>query len=137
MFSRSLISMDGLLQESDLLTLLKTFGAEVFTSSTKSFSFDGCGSSNLQNSLRTYVTSNKYTLLYQGEKFALSYSTVEETVTKRESKLLGSSNTYICVLTTDISLDLLQKLAYYFDTSIDTYDIRDRDVPNQFIRNLV
>lgn len=123
MFSRSLISIDEVLEESDLFRLLENFGVEVVNRSLKSFSFN------------TYVTSNKYIIRYLGEEFALSYSTVEEDVT--ESRSLGSSKTYICVLNTDSSLALLQKLAYYFDTSIDTYDIRDRDVPNRFIRNLI
>ena len=132
MFSRSLISMDGLLQESDLLKLLKSLGVEVVNSSLKSFFFDGCGSSNLQNSRRTYVTSNKYTIRYLGREFTLSYSTIEENVT--ESRSLGSSKTCICVLDTDSSLDLLQKLAQYFDTSIETYV---SGVSNLFIRNLL
>lgn len=132
MFHRSLISIVGILQESDLFKLLATFGAEVVTSSTKSFSFDNYGSSNLQIGVHTYVTSNKYTLRYLGEDFALSYSTVEESGTEKEG--LSLLNTYICVLTTDISLDLLQKLVHYFDTFI---EIVDRTVSNRFIRNLV
>lgn len=132
MFHRSLISIVGILQESDLFKLLATFGAEVVTSSTKSFSFDNYGSSNLQIGVHTYVTSNKYTLRYLGEDFALSYSTVEESGTEKEG--LSLLNTYICMLTTDISLDLLQKLAHYFDTFI---EIVDRTVSNRFIRNLV
>lgn len=132
MFLRSLISIDEVLEESDLFRLLKNFGVDLVNSSPKSFSFDTSGFS-------TYVTSNKYTIRYQGEKFALSYSTVEDTVTESREGALGSFKTYVCVLTSDTSLDLLQKLAYYFDTTIDTYDIRDRDsyVPNQFIRNLL
>ena len=43
MFSRSLISIDGVLEESDLFRLLKSFGVEVVTSSLKSFSFDSSG----------------------------------------------------------------------------------------------
>lgn len=134
MFHRSLISIVGILQESDLFKLLATFGAEVVTSSTKSFSFDNYDSSNLQIGVHTYVTSNKYTLRYLGKEFALSYSTVEENVTESKKGALGSSKTYICVLTTDTSLGLLQKLAHSFNTSIKT---KDRDVSNQFIRNLV
>lgn len=134
MFHRSLISIARVLQESDLLRLLEKFGAEVITSSNKSFSFDGCGSSNLQTISRTYVTSNKYTIRYQGENFALSYSTVEEKVTKSKSKTLGSSKTYICVVTTNISLNLLQRLAHYFDTST---EMVNRTVSNWFIRNLL
>lgn len=125
MFSRSLISIDGVLEESDLFRLLKSFGVEVVTSSLKSFSFDSSGFS-------TYVTSNKYIVRYLGEEFALSYSTVEGNVT--ESRSLGSSKTYICVLDTNSSLDLLQKLAQYFDTSIETYV---SGVSNRFIRNLL
>ena len=134
MFSRSLISMDGLLQDFDLIRLLENFGAEVVTSSTKSFSFDNYSSSNLQHSLRTYVTSNKYTIRYLGRVFSLSYSTTEENVNESKSKKLGSSKTYICVLDMDSSLDLLQKLAQYFDTSIETYV---SDVSTRFIRNLL
>lgn len=134
MFSRSLISIDKLLQESDLLRLLKSFGAEVVNRSPKSFSFDSCDPSKLQTTFLTYVTSNKYTLRYLGKEFALSYSTVEENVTESKKGALGSSKTYICVLTTDTSLGLLQKLAHSFNTSIKT---KDRDVSNQFIRNLV
>jgi hypothetical protein len=125
MFSRSLISIDGVLEESDLFRLLKSFGVEVVTSSLKSFSFDSSGFS-------TYVTSNKYIVRYLREEFALSYSTVEGNVT--ESRSLGSSKTYICVLDTNSSLDLLQKLAQYFDTSIETYV---SGVSNRFIRNLL
>lgn len=125
MFSRSLISIDGVLEESDLFRLLKSFGVEVVTSSLKSFSFDSSGFS-------TYVTSNKYIVRYLREEFALSYSTVEGNVT--ESRSLGSSETYICVLDTNSSLDLLQKLAQYFDTSIETYV---SGVSNRFIRNLL
>lgn len=125
MFSRSLISIDGVLEESDLFRLLKSFGVEVVTSSLKSFSFDSSGFS-------TYVTSNKYIVRYLGEEFALSYSTVEGNVT--ESRSLGSSKTYICVLDTNSSLDLLQKLAQYFDTFIETYV---SGVSNRFIRNLL
>lgn len=132
MFSRSLISMDGLLQESDLLKLLKTSGVEILNSSLKSFSFDNLDFSKAPTSFRTYVTSNKYTIRYTGEEFALSYSTVEGNVT--ESKSLGSSKTYICVLDADSSLDLLQKLSQYFDTSIETYV---SGVSNRFIRNLL
>lgn len=135
MFSRLLISMDGLLQESELLKLLKTSGVEILNSSLKSFSFDNLDFSKAPTSFRTYVTANRYAVRNLGGSFALSYSTVEENVT--ESRSLGSSKTYICVLNTDSSLALLQKLAYYFDTSIETYDIRDRDVPKRFIRNLI
>ena len=131
MFLHSLISIDEVLSESDFVRLLETFGVEVINSSLKSFSFDNYGSSNLQIGVHTYVTSNKYTLRYLGEDFALSYSTVEESGTGKEG--LSLLNTYICVLTTDISLDLLQKLAHYFDTFI---EIVDRAVSNRFIRNL-
>lgn len=135
MFHRSLISMDGLLQESDLLKLLKSLGVELVNSSLKSFFFDGCGSSTLQNSLRTYVTSNKHTIRYLGEEFTLSYSTVGEDVT--ESGGLGLSKTYICVLTAETSLDLLEKLAQYFNVSIETGDFHSLDLSNRFIRNLL
>lgn len=132
MFSRSLISMVGLLQESDLLKLLKTSGVEILNSSLKSFSFDNLDFSKAPTSFRTYVTSNKYTIRYLGEDFALSYSTVEENVT--EGRSLGSSKTCICILDTESSLVLLQKLAQYFDTFIETYV---SGVSNQFIRNLL
>ena len=122
MFSRSLISIDEVVEESNLFRILKNFGADLDDSSAKFFSFG------------TYVTSNKYTIRYPGKEFALSYSTVEENVTESKKGALGSSKTYICVLTTDTSLGLLQKLAHSFNTSIKT---KDRDVSNQFIRNLV
>lgn len=135
MFSRSLISIDEVLSELDLVRLLETFGVEVVNSSLKSFFFDGCGSSNLQNSLSTYITSNKYTIQYLGREFTLSYSTVEEDVT--ESGGLGLSKTYICVLTAETSLDLLEKLAQYFNVSIETGDFQSLDLSNRFIRNLL
>lgn len=135
MFHRSLISIVGVLQESDLFKLLETFGAEVVTSSTKSFSFDNYGSSNVQIGVHTYVTSNKYIIRYLGEEFALSYSTVEEDVT--ESGGLGLSKTYICVLTAETSLDLLEKLAQYFNVSIETGDFQSLNLSNRFIRNLL
>lgn len=135
MFLRSMISIDELLQESDLLRLLKSFGVEVVNSSPKSFSFDSCDSSKSQTAFPTYVTSNRYKLRYLGEEFALSYSTVEENVI--ESGGLGLSKTYICVLTTDTSLDLLEKLAQYFNVSIETGDLQSLDLSNRFIRNLL
>lgn len=125
MFSHSFISIDEVVEESNLFRILKNFGADLVDSSAKSFSFDTFGFS-------TYVTSNKYIIRYLGEEFALSYSTVEGNVT--ESRSLGSSKTYICVLDTNSSLDLLQKLAQYFDTSIETYV---SGVSNRFIRNLL
>lgn len=134
MFSRSIISIDGVLEESDLLRFLKSFGVGVVNSSPKSFSFDSCDSFKIQTAFLTYVTSNKYTVRYLGKEFALSYSTVEENVTESRRGALGSSKTYICVLTTDASLDLLQKLAHYYDTFI---EIEDRTISNRFIRNLV
>ena len=123
MFSRSLISIDEVLEEFELFRLLKNFGVELVDSSPKSFSFN------------TYVTSNKYTIRYLGEEFALSYSTVEEDVT--ESGGLGLSKTYICVLTAETSLDLLEKLAQYFNVSIETGDVQSLDFSNRFIRNLL
>lgn len=132
MFSRSLISIVGVLEESDLFRLLKSFGVEVVTSSLKSFSYDSCDLSESRTAFLTYVTSNKYTLRYLCDEFTLSYSTVEENVT--ESGGLGLSKTCICVLDMDSSLDLLQKLAQYFDTSIETYV---SGVSNRFIRNLL
>lgn len=128
MFHRSLIFIAGTLQESDLFKLLMTFGAEVVTSSPKSISFDTFGFS-------TYVTSNKYIIRYLGEEFALSYSTVEENVI--ESGGLGLSKTYICVLTTETSLDLLQKLTQYFEVSIEIGNSQNRNLSNRFIRNLL
>lgn len=128
MFSRSLISIDEVLEEFELFRLLKNFGADLVDSSAKSFSFDTSGFS-------TYVTSNKYTIRYLGEEFALSYSTVEEDVT--ESGGLGLSKTYICVLTAETSLDLLEKLAQYFNVSIETGDFQSLDFSNRFIRNLL
>lgn len=128
MFSRSLISIDRVLEESDLFRLLKSFGVEVVTSSLKSFSFDSSGFS-------TYVTSNKYIVRYLGEEFALSYSTVEGNVT--ESGGLSLSKTYICVLTTETSLDLLQKLTQYFEVSIEIGNSQNRNLSNRFIRNLL
>lgn len=132
MFSRSLIFIDEVLSELDLVRLLETFGVEVVNSSLKSFSFDNSDFSKAPTPFRTYVTSNKYTIRYLGEEFALSYSTVEDNVT--ESGGLGLSKTCICVLDTDSSLALLQKLAQYFNTSIETYV---SGVSNRFIRNLV
>lgn len=134
MFSRSLISIEEVLEESELFRILKNLGVELVDSSPKYFSFYSCDPSKLQTTFLTYVTSNKYTLRYLGKEFALSYSTVEENVTESKKGALGSSKTYICVLTTDTSLGLLQKLAHSFNTSIKT---KDRDVSNQFIRNLV
>lgn len=132
MFPRSLISIDEVLSESDFVRLLETFGVEVVNSSLKSFSFDTLDFSKASTSFRTYVTANKYTVWFLGDEFTLSYSTVEENVT--ESRSLGSSKTCICVLDTDSSLALLQKLAQYFDTSIETYV---SGVSNRFIRNLL
>lgn len=123
MFSRSLISIDEVLEEFELFRLLKNFGVELVDSSPKSFSFN------------TYVTSNKYTIRYLGEEFALSYSTVEENVT--ESGGLSLSKTYICVLTTETSLDLLQKLTQYFEVSIEIGNSQNRNLSNRFIRNLL
>ena len=123
MFSRSLISIDEVLEEFELFRLLKNFGVELVDSSPKSCSFN------------SYVTSNKYIIRYLGEEFALSYSTVEEDVT--ESGGLGLSKTYICVLTAETSLDLLEKLAQYFNVSIETGDFQSLDLSNRFIRNLL
>lgn len=128
MFSHSFISIDEVVEESNLFRILKNFGADLVDSSAKSFSFDTSGFS-------TYVTSNKYTIRYLGEEFALSYSTVEEDVT--ESGGLGLSKTYICVLTAETSLDLLEKLAQYFNVSIETGDFQSLDFSNRFIRNLL
>lgn len=128
MFSRSLISIDEVVEESNLFRILKNFGADLVDSSAKSFSFDTSGFS-------TYVTSNKYIIRYLGEEFALSYSTVEENVTG--SGGLSLSKTYICVLTTETSLDLLEKLAQYFNVSIETGDFQSLDLSNRFIRNLL
>lgn len=128
MFSHSFISIDEVVEESNLFRILKNFGADLVDSSAKSFSFDTFGFS-------TYVTSNKYIIRYLGEEFALSYSTVEENVI--ESGGLGLSKTYICVLTTETSLDLLEKLAQYFNVSIETGDFQSLDLSNRFIRNLL
>lgn len=128
MFSHSFISIDEVVEESNLFRILKNFGADLVDSSTKSFSFDTSGFS-------TYVTSNKYIIRYLGEEFALSYSTVEENVT--ESGGLSLSKTYICVLTTETSLDLLQKLTQYFEVSIEIGNSQNRNLSNRFIRNLL
>ena len=128
MFSHSFISIDEVVEESNLFRILKNFGADLVDSSAKSFSFDTFGFS-------TYVTSNKYIIRYLGEEFALSYSTVEENVI--ESGGLGLSKTYICVLTTDTSLDLLQKLTQYFEVSIEIGNSQNRNLSNRFIRNLL
>lgn len=128
MFSHSFISIDEVVEESNLFRILKNFGADLVDSSAKSFSFDTSGFS-------TYVTSTKYIIRYLGEEFALSYSTVEEDVT--ESGGLGLSKTYICVLTAETSLDLLEKLAQYFNVSIETGDFQSLDFSNRFIRNLL
>ena len=128
MFSRSLISIDEVVEESNLFRILKNFGADLVDSSAKSFSFDTFGFS-------IYVTSNKYIIRYLGEEFALSYSTVEENVI--ESGGLGLSKTYICVLTTETSLDLLQKLTKYFEVSIEIGNSQNRNLSNRFIRNLL
>lgn len=123
MFSRLLISIEEVLEESELFRILKNLGVELVDSSPKYFSFN------------SYVTSNKYIIRYLGEEFALSYSTVEEDVT--ESGGLGLSKTYICVLTAETSLDLLEKLAQYFNVSIETGDFQSLDLSNRFIRNLL
>lgn len=123
MFSRLLISIEEVLEESELFRILKNLGVELVDSSPKYFSFN------------SYVTSNKYIIRYLGEEFALSYSTVEENVT--ESGGLGLSKTYICVLTTDTSLDLLQKLTQYFEVSIEIGNSQNRNLSNRFIRNLL
>ena len=128
MFSHSFISIDEVVEESNLFRILKNFGADLVDSSVKSFSFDTSGFS-------TYVTSNKYIIRYLGEEFALSYSTVEENVT--ESGGLSLSKTYICVLTTETSLDLLQKLTQYFEVSIAIGNSQNRNLSNRFIRNLL
>lgn len=128
MFSHSFISIDEVVEESNLFRILKNFGADLVDSSAKSFSFDTFGFS-------TYVTSNKYIIRYLGEEFALSYSTVEENVI--ESGGLGLSKTYICVLTTETSLDLLQKLTQYFEVSIEIGNSQNRNLSNRFIRNLL
>lgn len=128
MFSHSFISIDEVVEESNLFRILKNFGADLVVSSAKSFSFDTSGFS-------TYVTSNKYIIRYLGEEFALSYSTVEENVT--ESGGLSLSKTYICVLTTETSLDLLQKLTQYFEVSIEIGNSQNRNLSNRFIRNLL
>lgn len=128
MFSHSFISIDEIVEESNLFRILKNFGADLVDSSVKSFSFDTSGFS-------TYVTSNKYIIRYLGEEFALSYSTVEENVT--ESGGLSLSKTYICVLTTETSLDLLQKLTQYFEVSIEIGNSQNRNLSNRFIRNLL
>ena len=128
MFSHSFISIDEVVEESNLFRILKNFGADLVDSSAKSFSFDTSGFS-------TYVTSNKYIIRYLGEEFALSYSTVEENVI--ESGGLGLSKTYICVLTTDTSLDLLQKLTQYFEVSIEIGNSQNRNLSTRFIRNLL
>lgn len=128
MFSHSFISIDEVVEESNLFRILKNFGADLVDISAKSFSFDTSGFS-------TYVTSNKYIIRYLGEEFALSYSTVEENVI--ESGGLGLSKTYICVLTTDTSLDLLQKLTQYFEVSIEIGNSQNRNLSNRFIRNLL
>ena len=128
MFSHSFISIDEVVEESNLFRILKNFGADLVDISAKSFSFDTFGFS-------TYVTSNKYIIRYLGEEFALSYSTVEENVI--ESGGLGLSKTYICVLTTETSLDLLQKLTQYFEVSIEIGNSQNRNLSNRFIRNLL
>ena len=128
MFSHSFISIDEVVEESNLFRILKNFGADLVDSSAKSFSFDTFGFS-------TYVTSNKYIIRYLGEEFSLSYSTVEENVI--ESGGLGLSKTYICVLTTETSLDLLQKLTQYFEVSIEIGNSQNRNLSNRFIRNLL
>ena len=128
MFSHSFISIDEVVEESNLFRILKNFGADLVDSSVKSFSFDTSGFS-------PYVTSNKYIIRYLGEEFALSYSTVEENVT--ESGGLSLSKTYICVLTTETSLDLLQKLTQYFEVSIEIGNSQNRNLSNRFIRNLL
>lgn len=128
MFSHSFISIDEVVEESNLFRILKNFGADLVDSSAKSFSFDTSGFS-------TYVTSNKHIIRYLGEEFALSYSTVEENVT--ESGGLSLSKTYICVLTTETSLDLLQKLTQYFEVSIEIGNSQNRNLSNRFIRNLL
>lgn len=129
MFLNSQVSIGGFLKEVDLLNFLDSIGVEVIKGSVKETYFGEIDPSSPYPPLPTRIISGKYLVWYRGKKFSLAYyfakdnndAHVElyEFANELERDKFESSRTYISAITTEVTVDLLRKLALQFDAYLD------------------
>ena len=124
----SQVSISGFLQESEFIKVLNSIGVEVLEGSLKNVDLEHERLSKSIDSDITAVIPGTYKVRYQGRKFAISYfyeerSTLDTSTfvfEKGYNKVkFETSRTYISAITTEITIDLLRKLALHFDAYLD------------------
>lgn len=124
----SQVSISGFLQESEFIKFLNSIGVEVLDGSLKTVDLEQARLSKSIDSDITTVISGNYKVRYQGRRFALSYfyedrSTLDTSMFVFEKGCnkvkFETSRTYISAITTEISIDLLRKLALQYDAYLD------------------
>ena len=124
----SQVSIGGFLLEPEFLNFLDFIGVEVLDGSIRELDLEQERMSKSIDLDITKVISGKYNVRYQGRKFAISYfyeerSTLDTSTfvfdNKYSQEMFEASRTYISAITTEISIDLLRKLALQYDAYID------------------
>ena len=121
-------SIGRVLLEPEFLNFLDFIGVEVLDGSIRELDLEQERMSKSIDLDITKVISGKYKVRYQGRKFAISYFYEERSTLDTSTFVFEkgcnkakfeTSRTYISTITTEISIDLLRKLALQYDAYID------------------